>query len=236
MSRTLNLFQISIFLRSVFLFSLIVGALISSVAASKPDLITGEPRVIDGDTIEVSGQKIRLHGIDAPESRQTCQKGGVEWLCGQEASNAMRAIVGRSNVACEATDIDRYGRVVGRCVAEGYDIGKALVSQGLALAYRRYSKDYVDVEAGAKASRLGMWSGQFISPWDWRRGKRLVTGPANDNEACQIKGNISQSGERIYHIPNGYHYLSTEISPDKGERYFCSEDEAMAAGWHRSRN
>ena len=226
--------QISFLLRTTFLLPLIVGALISSVAVAKSDIITGKPRVIDGDTIEVSGQKVRLHGVDAPESRQTCQKGGVEWLCGQEASKAMRTIVGRSEVACEAIDTDRYGRIVGRCVADGHDIGEALVSQGLALAYRRYSKNYVDAEAGAKASQLGMWSGQFIPPWDWRRGKRLATAPANDNEACKIKGNISGSGERIYHVPSGQYYSRTKISPDKGESYFCSEDEATAAGWRKS--
>lgn len=227
--------QISFFFSTAFLLPLIVGALISSVAVAKSDTITGEPRVIDGDTIEVSGQKIRIHGVDAPESRQTCQKGGMEWLCGQEASKAMRAIVGRSKVACEAIDTDRYGRIVGRCVADGRDIGEALVSQGLALAYRRYSKDYVDAEAGAKASKLGMWSGQFVPPWDWRAGKRLNTAPANDNAACTIKGNISRSGERIYHVPGGQYHSRTKISPDKGERYFCSEDDAAAAGWRRSK-
>ena len=226
--------QASKLVYALILFPLIFGAFISSVAAAKSDIITGKPRVIDGDTIEVSGRKIRLHGVDAPESRQTCQKGAVEWLCGQEASKAMRAIVGRSEVACEAIDTDRYGRIVGRCVADGHDIAEALVSQGLALAYRRYSKDYVDAEAGAKASQLGMWSGQFIPPWEWRRGKRLTAAPANDNEACAIKGNISRSGERIYHVPNGYYYAKTKISPDKGERYFCTEDEAAAAGWRKS--
>jgi len=227
--------QTSYLFRAAVILPLIVGALISSVAAAKSDIITGKPRVIDGDTIEVSGQKVRLHGVDAPESRQTCQKGGVEWLCGREASKAMRIIVGRSEVACEAIDTDRYGRIVGRCVTGGNDIGEALVSQGLALAYRRYSKDYVDAESGAKASQLGMWSGQFIPPWDWRRGKRLATAPINDNEVCAIKGNISRSGERIYHVPNGYYYAKTKISPDKGERYFCSEDEAAAAGWRKSK-
>ena len=120
--------QISFFFSTAFLLPLIVGALISSVAVAKSDTITGEPRVIDGDTIEVSGQKIRIHGVDAPESRQTCQKGGMEWLCGQEASKAMRAIVGRSKVACEAIDTDRYGRIVGRCVADGRDIGNVSIT------------------------------------------------------------------------------------------------------------
>ncbi len=226
--------QVSKLSRTVFLFHLIFGVLISSVAAAKSDPIIGEPRIIDGDTVEISGQKVRLHGIDAPESRQTCIKGGVEWLCGKEAIKAIGAIVGRSEVACEVMDTDRYGRIVGRCVTDGNDISEALVAQGLALAYRKYSKDYIDAEDGAKASKFGMWSGQFVPPWDWRKGKRLGTVQASDNEACSIKGNISRSGQRIYHVPNGYYYAKTKISPDKGERYFCSEDEASAAGWRKS--
>ena len=148
----------------------------------------------------------------------------------------MRTLVASSKIVkCEVMDTDRYGRVVGRCIAEGQDIGQALVSLGLALAYRKFSKDYIDVETSAKSSQLGMWSGQFVPPWDWRRGMRLGFASANDNEVCEIKGNISRTGERIYHVPNGFHYAKTSISPEKGERYFCSEDEAKAAGWRKSK-
>lgn len=193
-------------------------------------------RVIDGDTLDVSGQRIRIHGIDAPESHQTCQRGGIEWLCGQEASKRMRTLVGGSQVKCEAIDKDRYGRIIGKCFAGGIDVGEALVLDGLALAYRRYSKDYIGAEASAKAAGRGLWAGQFIEPWDWRRGKRLTKAPANDNTACNIKGNIGKGGERIYHMPSGAYYSRTKIDISKGERYFCSEDEAIKSGWRKSHN
>ena len=122
-----------------------------------------------------------------------------------------------------------------------------MVAQGWALAYRRFSDDYVAQEGKAKEARLGMWQGKFVVPWDWRRGDRLTAksitpngepakGRANDNTAgpCLIKGNISSRGERIYHVPGGAYYSRTKISPSKGKRFFCSEAEAEAAGWRRA--
>ena len=101
------------------------------------------------------------------------------------------------------------------------------------LAYRRYSLDYVDEETDAQAARHGIWAGEFVKPWEWRRGKRLA---ANDNapDQCRIKGNISRKGERIYHLPGGKWYDRTRIDPAKGERWFCSEAEARAVGWRKS--
>ena len=214
---------------------LLVALFSSSIqVAAASDVISGLARVVDGDTLEISGQKIRIHGIDAPESRQTCLRGSVEWLCGKEASQVMRSLVNGAATTCETQARDRYGRFVSRCEAKGRDLGEALVSMGLALAYRQYSDEYVAVEAGAKASRFGMWSGQFVPPWEWRRGKRLDVSPSNDNQSCLIKGNISRSGERIFHVPGGQYYSRTKISPEKGEKYFCSEEEAISAGWRKS--
>ncbi len=224
--------SINIFKKSVLVIA-ILSCSFHAVAAS--DFISGTARVVDGDTLEISGAKIRIHGIDAPESQQTCHRNGVEWLCGKEAGQAMRSLVDDAIVKCEIQDRDRYGRFVSLCKVNGRDVGAALISMGLALAFRQYSNDYVAVEAGAKASRVGMWSGQFVPPWEWRQGKRLEMSPSNDNQACLIKGNISQSGERIFHVPGGQYYGRTKISPEKGERYFCTEEEATSAGWRKSR-
>jgi len=133
--------------------------------------LKGQPRIIDGDTIELSGQKIRLHGIDAPEAKQTCTKEGKEWLCGQEASWALARIIEEHWVTCKPKDTDRYGRIVAVCyMAEGQiDINSLMVEQGWALAYRRYSGDYVGQEATAKNSGVGIWAGEFMEPWEWRR-------------------------------------------------------------------
>ena len=218
-------------------------ALLASVPAWA-QTITGPARVIDGDTIEVAGQRIRLHGIDAPEKTQTCRMGETAWACGVAAWGELVQLVAGSDVSCEARDVSRYGRVVAVCAAEGEDINAAMVAQGLALAYRQFSDDYVTEESDAQDAHLGMWRGEFVAPWDWRRGDRLAVAPANveparpanDNTAglCQIKGNISSRGERIYHVPGGQFYSRTKISPAKGERFFCSEADAEAAGWRAS--
>ncbi len=208
--------------------------------------ITGPARVIDGDTIEVAGQRIRLHGIDTPEKAQTCQLEGVPWACGVAAWGELVQLVAGTRLTCETRDVDRYGRVVAVCSADGQDINAVMVAQGWALAYRQFSDDYVGQEGKAREAGLGMWRGRFVAPWDWRRGGRLVARsanveptkrPANDNAAssCSIKGNISSRGERIYHVPGGAYYSRTKISPTKGERFFCSESEAEAAGWRASK-
>ncbi len=196
--------------------------------------VTGPARVIDGDTLEIQGERIRLHGIDAPESRQLCRLDGQPWQCGKNATNALAEKIARRSVTCEDLGRDRYKRIIARCAVAGEDIESWMVQQGLALAYRRYSLDYVDEEADAQAARRGIWASEFVKPWEWRRGKRIA---ANDNapDQCLIKGNISRSGERIYHVPGGQYYGRTKINPSKGERWFCSEAEAKAAGWRRSK-
>ena len=138
-------------------------------------------------------------------------------------------------VTCEERDRDRYGRIVAVCYAGGEDLNAWMVLQGLAVAYRRYSLGYVDQEADARLARRGIWATRFVLPWEWRRGKRLSQGAANENQPCRIKGNISRGGEWIYHVPGGRWYDRTKISPSKGERWFCSEEEAQAAGWRRAR-
>ncbi len=138
--------------------------------------VAGVTTVIDGDTIEVHGQRIRLHGIDAPESRQLCRLDGKPWQCGKDAANALADKIARRPVTCEDLGRDRYKRIIARCAVTGEDLGAWMVLEGLALAYRRYSLDYVDQEADAQAARRGIWAGEFVKPWEWRRGKRLGTG------------------------------------------------------------
>ena len=198
--------------------------------------IAGPATVTDGDSIQVSGQRIRLFGIDAPESQQLCLAGGQRWRCGSSATRALRQRIAGRSVVCTERDRDRYGRIVAVCRAGGVDINAWMVSQGHALAYRKYSTAYVGEERSAKAARRGLWRGQFVPPWDWRRGKRLAAAaPAAGTGECRIKGNISRSGTRIYHVPGAQHYARTRINTSKGERWFCSEAEARAAGWRRAK-
>jgi len=126
-------------------------------------------KISDGDSLRSGKLKIRLHGIDAPELKQQCRtEAGQNWACGVAARDALATMVA-APLHCELRDVDRYGRLVMRCLAAGRDVAEELVSQGLALAYRRYSNDYVAAEGRASAEARGMWQGVFEAPWDWRR-------------------------------------------------------------------
>ncbi len=138
--------------------------------------VAGVASVIDGDTLEIHGQRIRFHGIDAPESRQLCRLDSKPWQCGKDAANALADKIARRPVTCEDLGRDRYKRIIAKCTVAGEDLEKWMVANGWALAYRRYSLDYVDEEADAQAARRSIWAGEFVLPWEWRRGKRLDTG------------------------------------------------------------
>lgn len=130
----------------------------------------GRASVIDGDTIEVHGQRIRLWGIDAPEGRQRCFTNGKPWRCGTDAANAVAGFIGARTVTCTQRDRDRYGRVVAVCDVGGQDVGAWLVHNGWALDYARYSGGaYSREEDEAERERRGIWQGEFEPPWEWRR-------------------------------------------------------------------
>ena len=229
------------------------GLFISDLTASIPerqdptgaDSIAGRASVIDGDTLEIQGTRIRLHGIDAPEKGQSCTVRGRRSRCGRLATRALADRIGGRSITCEPKDRDRYNRVVAVCRSGGDDLNAWMVAEGWAVAYRRYSTDYVPQEERASGSKRGVWQGEFIAPWDWRRGKRLDSMTARRTQtkrakvrqptACRIKGNISRGGKRIYHVPGDQYYDRTRINTAKGERWFCSKAEARTAGWRRSR-
>jgi len=118
------------------------------------------------------------------------------------------------------------------CSIDTVDINRWLVTEGLAVAFRRYSTDYVDAEAHARDHEAGIWAGTFEMPWDYRERRWAEVGSQAPDPNCPIKGNINKKGERIYHTPWGSRsYSRTKINTAKGERWFCDEAEAMAAGW-----
>jgi endonuclease YncB( thermonuclease family) len=131
--------------------------------------LTGPAKVIDGDTIVVAGQLVRLHGIDAPELDQPFWWRGEQLVCGMMAMAALEALTAGVKLRCEPVEQDRHGRLVAKVFSpNGVDISRRLVSAGWALAYRRYSTDYVDAEEEARRAKRGMWRGSFVKPWVWR--------------------------------------------------------------------
>ena len=149
----------------------LLGCLVSALIIATPAFadVTGNARVVDGDTIHIGKTKIRLHGIDAPESKQTCAADGKEWLCGQEATQALVEAISDQPVTCKGDKRDRYKRLLAVCYVGDINLNAMMVSKGWALAYRRYSTDYVEAEAAAEKARVGIWRGEFEKPWEWRR-------------------------------------------------------------------
>lgn len=213
-----------------------IGLLLACAAlAAQAGEIVGPATVTDGDTLVVGGTHVRLFGIDAPESRQLCQTAdGADWPCGSAARDRAAALVAGQEVRCEPVDTDRYGRAIAHCSVEGADLGGRLVSEGLAWAYVHFSRDYVGAEAEARAARRGIWQGTAEAAWDWRADGGFVPAAAETDApdpGCRIKGNINSKGGHIYHQPQDRDYAKVHITTARGERWFCSPEEAEAAGW-----
>ena len=136
----------------------------SAVTNGSAGDISGHARIVDGDGLEIGGQRIRLHGVDAFETRQMC--GGS--ACGRASADALRNLVGGRPVDCTEMDRDRYGRIVAVCRAGGQDLGAAQVRQGHAVAYTRYSHRYVLEERAARRENAGAWAYGFTPPEAWR--------------------------------------------------------------------
>lgn len=140
-----------------------------ALEASAPVEIAGPASVIDGDTIAIAGTHIRFFGIDAPERSQLCRDGqGRSYACGTVASEALANLMRGQTVRCNPQEIDRYGRPVAICNADGKDLGEAMVDSGLALALRHYSHSYVPNEERAQRDHRGLWAGSFELPEDYR--------------------------------------------------------------------
>lgn len=229
--------------------ALVVLASALGLAVARP--ILGTVRVIDADTFDVGGTRVRLHGVDAAERDQTCLDAkGESWPCGAWATEQARALFEGRVTWCERLDTDRYGRAVARCAAgvggllaakEGAggvlpwsDVGAEVVGRGMAVAYLQYSDDYAEVEAMARAKGEGVFAGSMVDPAEHRAGQRTAEAGGPPSEpGCAIKGNVSGSGQ-VFHLPGGAFYERTAIDEAKGERWFCSPEEALAAGWRAS--
>jgi len=192
--------------------------------------VSGSARVIDGDTLDIAGERVRLEGIDAPETAQTCHRHFVgTWACGRAASKAIKRLIAGREVSCQSRGTDKYGRILGVCHVAGRDINAEMVREGFAWAFVKYSQSYVREEAAARAARLGIWQGAAEPAWVFRK-KRWAGAQQTAPSGCAIKGNVTANGH-IYHMPWSPWYDKVKIDVMRGERWFCSEAEALAAGW-----
>ena len=218
--------------------------------------IAGVPKIREGDHVQIGNSRISLGGIDAPAVDQLClNTKGERWTCGVAARDELIKHVGAKSWTCHPRTTDRRGRIVARCEVDGEDIQKWLVANGWALSYARISHDYDADEKAAREAKAGMWQGAFIAPWDWRTRNKKTTilgaakppenastillasasGPVAPSPDCTIKGNVNSSGERIYHTPKSRWYARIQMKISKGTRWFCSVDEAEAAGCRETR-
>lgn len=209
----------------------LVSHLFLTAAAATPLPSSQNLTVVDGDTIVLNGESIRLEGIDAPETKQRCKNAsGKDFQCGREARRQLERLIDGETVTCKPTGHDRYGRTIAYCSAGAVDINREMVADGWARAFVKYNAVYQDDETAARRARAGFWASSWEAPWDWRAAQLAAYAPLG---RCIIKGNISR-GQNIYFLPFHVLYDHVRIEEAKGERWFCTEDEALAAGWRRA--
>lgn len=196
---------------------------------------TAQVVVVDGDTLNIGDTRYRINGMDAPETAQKCQNAsGRDWHCGARATEALERLVIGRDVSCTALAIDGYDRTIAHCSADGVDLAQAMIRSGMAWAFLKFSDEYESDQAIAKTAKRGIWQGTAQPAWAYRAEKWAVAEQVAP-DGCPIKGNISKFGQ-IYHTPWSRWYTRTSINVAKGERWFCDEAEALAAGWRPAKS
>ena len=168
---------------NLFKFIVLIFFILSNSAYSEVKFIKSVVEkviVTDGDSIKIGKEKIRLYGIDAPEFKQTCKKTYLtiifftftkDYPCGKISTENLKKKINNKVITCKILDIDRYKRLIGECYKRNLNLNSWLVSNGHAVAYRKYSKKYVSDEINAKNEKIGIWQGKFEMPWEYRRKK-----------------------------------------------------------------
>lgn len=218
---------------------IVVVAIFTFLGSERADAargaLHGVARIIDGDTLDVGDTRVRLEGIDAPEAGQKCSRpDGGSWECGRQAARRLRKIIAGDKVRCERRGEDKYGRVLAVCYRNSENLNEEMVQQGFAWAFVRYSDEFTEAEAAARARQVGVWQGQAQAPWEYRK-QRWQVAKQTAPKGCAIKGNISNGGQ-IYHAPWSPWYNRVRIDTSSGERWFCTESEALAAGWRPAKS
>jgi len=218
------------------------GWLVWRAAAALPSLasftqgapaIEGRAIALSGDTLRIAKKTVRISGIEAPEREQTCRTASARrWRCGASAKSALARLVRRRNVTCVVSGSDDRGIALGNCRIGKTDIAAELVRNGHVFATPGFFAPYGSLEEEARKAKSGLWEGEATRPSDYR-AQRWEEAKREAPEGCPIKGNVSR-GRRVYVLPWSSEYERVRISSRRGERWFCSEAEALAAGWQPS--
>jgi endonuclease YncB( thermonuclease family) len=197
-------------------------------------------QVIDGDTLQIDGHTVQLYGIDAPELGQYCERNGELRECGVEAALFLQKTVEFEGppIECPTWGEEPAGRggtelVTGVCQIGPKVIGLTMVQNGYAISLPDSFPDYKEAEKQARQAKLGLWRGDFVAPWEWREGKGGDVRSSDWVRRCNVKAARGPAGEQIYYVPTDENYDQVAVDQARGERMFCSDEEARAAGWTR---
>ncbi|MEM6497086.1 MAG: thermonuclease family protein [Pseudomonadota bacterium] len=210
----------------------ILALIVTSHAAAAMD-VRGQAFVINGAIIKVGNTLVRLRDIDPPVSNQRCDLGnGTEWYCGRSAAAVLRLMAHTRPVSCNLSgekDQAQFAELA-NCEAAGQDIGEEMLRRGMAWAAQGAPQAYQDAEREARERKIGVFQAATATASQFRvqRQRDARTKLAKD---CVIKGNVDLFGRRIYHTPWSQWYALTKVTESKGDRWFCSEKEAVSAGW-----
>jgi endonuclease YncB( thermonuclease family) len=196
------------------------------------DNLVNEFSVVDGDTLQIGNHVYSLYGIDAPELGQLCLQDGRWNRCGITAAFELKKLLEFDKpLRCEPAPADKR-RIV--CHAASVNVALVLLKAGYAVAATGSDVAYRQAEKSAREGNLGLWHMSFVSPWDWRHGRRLPgADAASENMGCPVRGIVDDKGRKVYYVPTDSDYKKIAIEDSKGGRLFCSDGEARHAGWRR---
>jgi endonuclease YncB( thermonuclease family) len=209
------------------------GAELASLGGHLPfgggKAIEGRAQALTGDLLRVGGTVVRLAGIEAPEPEQRCGKSGRQWRCGISAQAALSRLVGGRTVHCTREGSDGAGRTVATCMVAKTDVAAELVERGHVFSEEGFFARYSSEEQEARTAKAGLWSGEAERPSEYR-AKAWDEAKLRAPDGCPIKG-LVRDGDRIYVLPGAPEYERGKVQKSRGERWFCSEQEAVSAGF-----
>jgi endonuclease YncB( thermonuclease family) len=199
-------------------------------AAGSTTVISGRAVAISGDLMRVGGTLVRLSNVEAPDAHQPCHRAnGRRWNCASAAKAGLARLIRRRTVSCTPTGQEDGSAIVAQCHTEKIDVAAELVRHGYVFAVRSFFGSLSGEEDAARAAKAGIWQGEILRPQAWR-DQEWQDAMHSAPDGCPIKGYIRASS-KLYALPWSENYDRTKVRIDKGGRWFCSEDDAKAAGF-----